>query len=172
MWGGVPAKDMVHEPLPLWLETLCARLSEKDVYLRKGEREKGRDGRPRMPNHALINRYEPGQGIMPHTDGPLYFPVVAILSLGSNTVMSFYQDTFAAKKDEAVGRIYLERGSLLLFSDAIYSDYLHSISEDTSDDTAGVEYINSHLLSKDLPSGAVPRGTRYSLTIRVVPDQD
>lgn len=31
------------------------------------------------PNHVLVNAYQPGQGIMPHEDGPLYHPAVAIL---------------------------------------------------------------------------------------------
>ena len=30
-----------------------------------------------MPNHMLINAYGPGDGIMPHTDGPAYHPEVA-----------------------------------------------------------------------------------------------
>lgn len=32
-------------------------------------------------------RYLPGQGIMPHTDGPAYLPCTSTLSLGSHTVL-------------------------------------------------------------------------------------
>ena len=35
------------------------------------------------PNHVLVNEYLPGQGIMPHTDGPLFHPTIA-------TVLRFY----------------------------------------------------------------------------------
>ena len=36
---------------------------------------------PTVPNHVLINEYLPGQGILPHTDGPLYVPIVVTISL-------------------------------------------------------------------------------------------
>jgi alkylated DNA repair protein alkB family protein 6 len=39
-----------------------------------------------------VNEYIDGIGIMPHTDGPLYFPHVAILSLGSGAIFNFYKD--------------------------------------------------------------------------------
>ena len=26
------------------------------------------------PNHVLLNKYKPGDGIMPHSDGPAYYP--------------------------------------------------------------------------------------------------
>lgn len=45
-----------------------------------------------QPNHVLINEYHPDQGIMPHCDGPLYDPLVAILSLGSSVVFDFWKD--------------------------------------------------------------------------------
>ena len=31
----------------------------------------------KRPNHVLVNEYLPGQGIMPHTDGPLFHPTIA-----------------------------------------------------------------------------------------------
>ncbi|SCV73259.1 BQ2448_7184 [Microbotryum intermedium] len=40
-------------------------------------------------NHCLVNEYLPGQGILPHTDGPAYAPLVTTLSLGSHTVLRF-----------------------------------------------------------------------------------
>lgn len=49
-------------------------------------------------NHILVNSYLPGQGIHPHEDGPLYYPAVAILSLGSTATLRFWlknQDTMA-----------------------------------------------------------------------------
>jgi hypothetical protein len=41
------------------------------------------------PNHILLNEYRDGQGIGPHKDGPLYHPMVAVLSLGSPADIHF-----------------------------------------------------------------------------------
>lgn len=41
------------------------------------------------PNHCLVNEYQPGEGIMPHTDGPLFTPIIATLSLNCHTVVKF-----------------------------------------------------------------------------------
>ena len=34
------------------------------------------------PNHILLNEYLPGQGIIPHLDGDLFYPTIATVSLG------------------------------------------------------------------------------------------
>ena len=34
------------------------------------------------PNHILLNEYLPGQGIIPHIDGDLFYPTIATVSLG------------------------------------------------------------------------------------------
>ena len=41
----------------------------------------------RLPPFFLRDRYLPGQGIMPHTDGPAYLACTSTLSLGSHTVL-------------------------------------------------------------------------------------
>lgn len=41
------------------------------------------------PNHILLNEYRDGQGISPHKDGPLYHPLVAVLSLGDSATIHF-----------------------------------------------------------------------------------
>ncbi|KAJ1020031.1 hypothetical protein NDA16_004311 [Ustilago loliicola] len=43
------------------------------------------------PNHCLVNEYLPGQGIMPHEDGPAYFAAVATISLGSHALLDIYR---------------------------------------------------------------------------------
>ena len=43
------------------------------------------------PNHCLVNEYQPGQGIMPHEDGPAYFPITATVSLASHTILNIYK---------------------------------------------------------------------------------
>lgn len=42
-------------------------------------------------NHVLVNEYLPGQGIMPHSDGPLFYPVICTISCGSHAVLEFYE---------------------------------------------------------------------------------
>ena len=70
---------------------LTGQLAELAVELRKKIL-------PRGANHILVNRYGEGVGIMPHSDGPLYHPHVAILSLGSSCLFDFYQDYPAYKE--------------------------------------------------------------------------
>mgnify|MGYP006166591699 CR=1 FL=1 len=74
-WGGMPgARNHVERgpfPLPSYQEMLCRHLIDVQVF--------DKDKCP--PNHVLINAYSPGQGILPHKDGPAYYPRVAILSV-------------------------------------------------------------------------------------------
>ncbi|XP_058107699.1 uncharacterized protein LOC131251167 isoform X2 [Magnolia sinica] len=77
-WGGVVhEKGLLPQDLPAWLTKITQKICEKTGLF------------PSPINHVLINEYLPDQGIMPHQDGPAYFPVVAILSLGSPVVMNF-----------------------------------------------------------------------------------
>jgi len=39
-------------------------------------------------NHVLVNEYLPGQGIMAHTDGPAYVPVIATLTVGGGQTLN------------------------------------------------------------------------------------
>ncbi|CAI5477197.1 unnamed protein product [Closterium sp. Yama58-4] len=78
-WGGVVHdKGLIAQPLPQWLQSFTSRLSAElnSVF-------------PSPINHVLVNEYQEGQGIMPHQDGPAYFPCVAILSLGLPGTMAF-----------------------------------------------------------------------------------
>ncbi|GFS16258.1 alpha-ketoglutarate-dependent dioxygenase alkB homolog 6 [Elysia marginata] len=78
-WGGLPhPKGMVAETLPQWLQVYTDKLTQLSLFEGNG------------PNHVLVNEYLPGQGIMPHEDGPLFYPVVSTISLGSHTVLDFY----------------------------------------------------------------------------------
>eukprot|EP00258_Populus_trichocarpa_P023357 XP_024439376.1 alpha-ketoglutarate-dependent dioxygenase alkB homolog 6 isoform X2 [Populus trichocarpa] len=128
--------------VPPWLTMITQRISEESGLF------------PSAINHVLINEYLPDQGIMPHQDGPAYFPVVAILSLGSPVVMDFTPhsrlrtctDTWKNEVDEQnFGReaketeteqmdnpetsVLLMPQSLLIFKDNAYSDYLHGIKD-------------------------------------------
>ncbi|KAM7497560.1 hypothetical protein LguiA_021974 [Lonicera macranthoides] len=117
-WGGVVhAKGLLAQDLPPWLTRITRRISEESKLF------------PSAINHVLINEYLPNQGIMPHQDGPAYFPVVAILSLGSPVVMDFTRhSTLADNKSGSQTRlpfsIVLMPRSLLIFKDMAYSEEL------------------------------------------------
>ncbi|ERE50002.1 putative alpha-ketoglutarate-dependent dioxygenase alkB [Cricetulus griseus] len=70
---------MVPERLPPWLQRYVDKVSDLSLF----------GGLP--ANHVLVNQYLPGEGIMPHEDGPLYYPTVSTISLGSHTVLDFYE---------------------------------------------------------------------------------
>lgn len=82
--GGIIHKQgLISAPLPSWLQPLVARLAaETGIYGNVG-------GDVGQPNHVLVNAYQPGEGILPHEDGPLYHPAVAILGLGAPAVVRF-----------------------------------------------------------------------------------
>jgi alkylated DNA repair protein alkB homolog 6 len=114
-------------------------------------------------NHLLLNHYRAGDGIMPHKDGPRYFPVVNILSLGSDCVMEFTKKEIDGK--EVKVKAFVPARSLLQFSIEAYTDYLHGIQFVTEDliEPAKVEFADE----KDF--GVKYRQERYSLTFRYVP---
>ncbi|KAJ1295517.1 hypothetical protein BS78_01G230300 [Paspalum vaginatum] len=77
-WGGVVhEKGLLPQPLPSWLTKITDRVCQWSSLF------------PSSINHVLINEYHPNQGIMPHQDGPAYYPVVAIISLASPVVIDF-----------------------------------------------------------------------------------
>ncbi|XP_036201963.1 alpha-ketoglutarate-dependent dioxygenase alkB homolog 6 isoform X2 [Myotis myotis] len=79
-WGGLPhPRGMVPERLPLWLQRYVDKVSDLNLF----------GGLP--ANHVLVNQYLPGEGIMPHKDGPLYYPTVSTISLGAHTMLDLYE---------------------------------------------------------------------------------
>ncbi|KAF5931309.1 hypothetical protein HYC85_032182 [Camellia sinensis] len=143
-WGGVVhEKGLLAQDLPPWLKRVTERIFEESCLF------------PSAINHVLINEYLPNQGIMAHQDGPAYFPVVAILSLGSPVVMDFTPhstlqlctNTLTNNVDDKLSdgafdgetekwsddhlpfSVLLMPRSLLIFKDKAYSDYLHGIKD-------------------------------------------
>ncbi|XAR66499.1 tRNA (carboxymethyluridine(34)-5-O)-methyltransferase [Bertholletia excelsa] len=144
-WGGVVhEKGLLPQELPTWLRSITQRMFEESRLF------------PSAINHVLINEYLPSQGIMPHQDGPAYFPVVAILSLGSPVVMNFTPHSSLQPSKDPLTRniaedivplgsfdmesekqldglhpfsVLLMPRSLLIFKDAAYTDYLHGIND-------------------------------------------
>lgn len=79
--GEVGATGLVNqETLPVYFESIAHSIFEDGFF--PGEN---------LPNHVLLNKYRPGDGIMPHKDGPAYYPYVCILSLNSGIMMNIYE---------------------------------------------------------------------------------
>eukprot|EP01104_Vermistella_antarctica_P018954 TRINITY_DN7216_c0_g1_i1.p1 TRINITY_DN7216_c0_g1~~TRINITY_DN7216_c0_g1_i1.p1 ORF type:complete len:341 (-),score=31.74 TRINITY_DN7216_c0_g1_i1:85-1107(-) len=142
-WGGTPkSSGMDIETLPAWLEALGERLVREQVF-------------PVHPNHVLINEYSSGQGIMPHEDGPLYVPLVAIISLSSPLLFQIQPHRNPAKRlpcsEDAsdVDRrdlcsLLLEPRSLFIMRDDVYRHCLHSIDANTIDVQRLDKVVNMH----------------------------
>ncbi|KEG09203.1 alkylated DNA repair protein alkB like protein 6 [Trypanosoma grayi] len=138
-----------------------------------------------FPNSVRVHEYSVGEGIAAHCDGPIYFPVVSVLSLSSPCVMFFYarrephtqpmehyNDTFrfteGISTERPIQSVVLEPRSLLLFRGEAYHYYPHGTSDRAIDvltpELAG-EVVNRHLL-KDKDVTEVRREHRVSITTR------
>ena len=115
------------------------------------------------PNHALLNDYAPGEGILPHTDGPAYAPCTATLSLGGAAIMTLAP---AAPPGAApAAEVALPRRSLVVFSGAVYAAR-HGIPARATDVLGALApCVNA----ADAPAPAWPRAQRLSITLRHAP---
>lgn len=163
-FGGMPtAGGIAPEPLPQFCAELCAALVRAGVFLPEAP-----------PNHVLVNEYRVGQGLMPHQDGPLYRPLVAIVSLGGPAMLDFWESAEHAARGRAEGGAALpsaaflcEPRSLLVFHGDAYGSFLHGIAERSAD---SLHEAVANVPPRSRPgSGVVARGPRVSLTVRRVP---
>uniref|UniRef100_A0A8C8R772 AlkB homolog 6 n=1 Tax=Pelusios castaneus TaxID=367368 RepID=A0A8C8R772_9SAUR len=165
-WGGLPhPKGMVPEMLPAWLWHCAEKISFLGAFGGK------------LANHVLVNEYLPGQGIMPHEDGPLYFPTVTTVSLGSHTLLDFYHpvnrgqqadgEQVQTEEQRHFLSLLLEPRSLLVLREDMYLRYLHGIQPTTSDTIT--EKVANVMACGAVLGDELHRGTRVSLTIRHVP---
>ncbi|KAJ7658495.1 hypothetical protein B0H17DRAFT_346927 [Mycena rosella] len=134
--GELTSKNvLIAQPMPSCVDTypdIINRLKDTGIFTRSPHGK---------PNHVIMNEYLPGQGIMPHEDGPAYFPVVATLSLGSHSVFHYYRykpDVEGAQLERTEGRsidpapvltVLLEPRSVVISERALYSTHLHAIRE-------------------------------------------
>lgn len=118
-FGGIPdAKGMTPQPIPSWVtEPIAHRIQGLQVpshptattvssgQTTKKDEEEQKLAEPSKEseeqrvqlffpqnkpiNHVLLNEYHRPYGIFPHEDGPVYFPVVAIVSLESAVPLVF-----------------------------------------------------------------------------------
>lgn len=174
-WGGVPHPNgMIAEAIPQWLKKYMEKIDNLGLFNKEIK-----------SNHVLVNEYTSGQGIMPHLDGPLFYPTVTTISCGSHTVLDFYEPSnFSSIINAENGTddsevtnlsrnkkcsLLLQRRSLLVLQDDMYNRYLHGIAENEADIIT--EDISNLKQAGDKFSvgSELIRGTRISLTIRHVP---
>lgn len=165
---------LLDAPLPQWLqEPVLPRLLSIPLETGGDSDYNIFTGSPhRAPNHVLINEYNPGQGIMPHKDGPAYYPVVCTISLGASLCLDIYRTGNDGQKEERPAwRILQEPRSLLVTTDQMYTDYMHGIADVVEEDDLGPMTIANWALlgcPEDLISGSFQRQSRTSLTFRDV----
>jgi len=185
--GEVTENGLINqECLPNFLQIIANYLTTNNIFPPTEETNK-----KLQLNHGLVNEYMNGVGIMPHTDGPLYYPFVIILSLGSHCCFNFYKDYVQYKLEEPLSKLLIEPRSLLIFTEECYEKYLHSIEDRTSDyifmkfDKDGKNLKESNIdnivltdlwkklaeskENQELIEKNIPRSKRISLTIRHVP---
>eukprot|EP00903_Cladosiphon_okamuranus_P016901 g15580.t1 len=163
-WGGQPGDNFRPEPLPPWVEALCDSLVTRGVFAEENR-----------PNHVLLNEYQPGQGIMAHTDGPFYQPRTATLSLGSDAIMHFSPRLAPADvgrpgvESQPQASLVLRARCLVVFADDAYSNQLHSIDAVREETVGGgggrAPVINAEAVGMS-EGTLLRRKLRVSLTFR------
>jgi alkylated DNA repair protein alkB family protein 6 len=165
VFGGTPTVDgLVGDvALPQCCEAVCDALVRTGVF-------------PACtpPNHVLVNRYRPGQGLMPHQDGPLYSPLVAIVSLGGPAALDFWSSAAHAVRGRPecggelpAASLLLQPRSLLVFYGDAYRDFYHGIAERMADSPHA--HTANATLAGVCQGAMMERGDRISLTVRHVP---
>jgi len=121
-------------PLPEWIQAIARRIVARGLF-------------QKMPAQALVNEYEPGQGISAHKDyAP--FDEVASLSLFSGCLMEFTKPAA-----HICHSVWLERLSLIMLTGEARHEWTHAIRPRLSDLVEGER---------------IPRQRRLSLTFRTV----
>lgn len=131
-------RDMHIGPLPEWLQEIAIRLYDETHLF------------DHVPDQAIVNEYEPGQGIAMHADRQCFGPTVATVSLGDAWRMDLRP---ARGKSATREQILLEEGSALLMSGEARWRWLHGIAKRKTERTN---------------SGSRLRQRRVSLTFRTV----
>ncbi|KAG6007097.1 hypothetical protein E4U21_006359 [Claviceps maximensis] len=168
---------LLDAPLPAWLEDpIISRLLSLPTAATTSSSSHASDttfasshvfsqSPHQRPNHVLINEY-------PRGDGAAYWPVVCTVSLGASICLNLHR----SKEDGALDpvpawRILQEPRSLLITTEALYTDYLHGIADIEEDINLSAESVANWSLLGDaqvFTDGRNTRETRTSLTYRDV----
>ena len=130
--------DMHLGPLPDWAEQVAARLHTETRLF------------DRVPDQAIVNEYQPGQGIALHADRQCFGNTVATLSLGDDWEMRLRPLRGSAQQDK---RIMLAQGSVLILTADSRSQWMHGIDKRRTEKSA---------------AGHRDRRRRLSLTFRTM----
>jgi len=126
-WGKFPE---LTRPIPQFFEGMIDELVDSGVFQDE-----------MRPNNILINQYSDVDGVLHHTDGPMYEDKVAIISLGSDCIMSFRKKLNSLEiGNEYAGdvcSVVLRRRSLLIFEKDLYNHYMHGIEIDQNIQVVG-----------------------------------
>lgn len=164
-------RGLTREPLPDSQKPLAKALHHIGAF----------DGALFPMNSVRINGYVPGQGIHPHCDGPVYYPKVAILSLGSPCIFSLYpqtgtEDCMKWDKDnnvpgghrtgnEPICSVLLEPRSLLIFDRSAFWNHRHGIAAVSSEEVTSA--VCNLAQAEGYSAGdQLQRRRRVSLTMR------
>lgn len=123
--------------LPNWLSEIAKNIYDKGII-------------NFIPDQAIINEYESGQGIAPHIDcEPCFGDTIISLSLGSSCIMNFEKEPHSKNKIE----IFVEPRTLLVMKEESRYNWYHGIPHRKSDKFNGE---------------TIKRNRRISITFRKV----
>ena len=110
-----PAKGGLYRvgDLPGWASEIAARL-EHDKLM------------PYPADQLIVTEYQPGQGLRPHVDAPVFEGVIVGLTLGSTCIMELTHQ-------ERSEQILLEPGSAVVFSGEARDRWQHAIPSRAAD---------------------------------------
>ena len=118
--------------LPDWGLSLASRLCQDRLM-------------PYMADQLIVTEYQPGEGIRPHVDAPVFADVIVGVTLGSTCVMEF------ARVGNPTERVLLEPRSAVVLAGEVRQEWQHAIPARTGDEWEGL---------------TLPRARRVSLTFR------
>lgn len=91
---------------------------------------------------------------MPHEDGPLYYPSVTMLSIGSDCIVTFMRKNATSDAFD----VFVPSRSVIEFSGELYTEFLHGVPFRHEDQLSGAIWSEVDTLSQ--------RSERYSCTFR------
>jgi alkylated DNA repair dioxygenase AlkB len=100
---------------------------------------------PYLADQVIVTEYQPGEGIRPHVDAPVFADVIVGVALGSTCVMEFMHGR------DRVREMLLEPRSAIVLSGEVRREWQHAIPARAEDEWRG---------------RTLPRGRRVSLTFR------
>ena len=118
--------------LPDWALALASRLHQDGLM-------------PCVADQLIVTEYQPGEGIRPHVDAPVFADVIVGVTLGSTCVMEF------ARVGNPTERVLLEPRSAVVLAGEVRQEWQHAIPARTGDEWEGL---------------TLPRARRVSLTFR------